>query len=52
MRDEQWAGFYAAYVGRVGDFASPSLLTQWLEAAPAADDWAASAAKHVLGRLG
>ena len=41
-RDEQWSGFYAAYtLGRVGDFAAPSALSQWLEEAPAGEKWAA-----------
>ena len=31
QRDERWAGWYAAYVlGRVGDFATPSDLAEWL----------------------
>ena len=31
-RDEQWAGWYAAYVlGRLGDFTSPTALSSWLE---------------------
>lgn len=51
-RDEQWAAFYTAYLlGRLGDFAAPPSLTRWLESAPAGDDWADSAATHVLGRL-
>ena len=51
QRDEQWAGFYAAFVlGRVGDFASPSDLVAWLRAAPASEEWAASAAKYVLSQ--
>ena len=33
-RDEQWAGWYSAYVlGRLGDFATPTLLTRSLEEA-------------------
>ena len=52
VRDERWAGWYAAYVlGRLGDFVSPSALAQWLEESPAGDDWAAGAAEHVIGRL-
>jgi hypothetical protein len=51
-RDAQWSGFYAAYVmGRVGDFAAPSDLSQWLEEAPGSEEWAATAASHVLSRL-
>jgi len=52
-RDEQWAGFYAAYVlGQLGDFATPSELSVWLEQAPSDNDWNQSAANHVLGKLG
>ena len=51
-RDEAWPGWYAAYVlGRLGDFATPSELTRWLEEAPADDDWSESAAAFVLERL-
>ena len=51
-RDERWSGFYAAYVlGRLGDFAASSALSQWLEEAPAGDQWAATAARHVRSRL-
>ncbi len=52
-QDEQWSAFYAAYtLGRIGDFAAPSDLTQWLEEAPDGENWAASAASYVLSRLG
>ena len=51
-RDEQWSGFYAAYVlGRLGDFAASSALSQWLEEAPGGEKWAATAARHVLSQL-
>ncbi len=51
QRDEHWAGWYAAYVlGRLGDFATPSRLTAWLEAA-AGEDRAASATDAVLSHL-
>ncbi len=51
-RDEQWPGWYAAYVlGRLGDFAAPTPLSRWLEAAPGGDNWTASAAAHVLRQL-
>ncbi len=51
-RDEQWSGFYAAYaLGRLGDFAAPSALSAWLEAAPSGDHWPTSAAAHVFERL-
>ena len=52
VNDAQWAGFYAAYVlGRVGDFATPSDLTRWLQSAPDSDQWSDSAADHVLAQL-
>ncbi len=52
QHDAQWSGFYAAYVlGRLGDFASPSALARWLEAAPEADDWAGQAATFALSKL-
>ena len=51
-RDEQWAGFYAAYaLGRLGDFAEPSTLSSWLEESPTGDHWPTSAAVHVLERM-
>lgn len=53
VHDEQWAGFYAAYVlGRLGDFTTPTLLAGWLEGAPSVDDWSAAAAGYVQGHLG
>ena len=53
VRDERWAGWYAAYVlGRLGDFATPSDLAQWLADAPNGSDWSATAADYVLGQLG
>ena len=52
-RDKQWPAFYAAYtLGRIGDFAAPSVLSQWLEEAPTGENWEASAASYVLSRLG
>ncbi len=51
-RDEQWAGWYAAYVlGRLGDFTSPTSLARWLAEAPSEEDWAAGSARHVTGQL-
>ncbi|MEW6144234.1 MAG: hypothetical protein AB1598_04360 [Thermodesulfobacteriota bacterium] len=53
VRHEEWAVFYAAYVlGRLGDFAKPSDLTRWLGEAPLTDNWAESAAAHVLSEIG
>jgi hypothetical protein len=52
VRDEQWAGWYAAYVlGRLGDFTTPIRLTEWLGAAPSADDWPGAAASYVMEQL-
>jgi len=52
VHDQQWPGFYAAYVlGRLGDFASPTILASWLQSAPDAAGWASSAAHHVLQML-
>ena len=48
VRDEQWAGWYAAYVlGRLGDFVNSSTLTNWLSTAPGSDDWSNSAAAYI-----
>jgi len=50
--DEQWAGWYAAYVlGRLGDFVSPTTLTQWLKDTPNEDNWSALAASFILKQL-
>lgn len=52
VRDEVWAAFYAAYVlGRLGDFARASTLAALLTEAPLTDNWAESAAAHVLMRI-
>jgi len=49
VRHEEWAPFYAAYVlGRLGDFVPASSLAGWLSKAPLTDNWAESAAAHVL----
>ena len=47
-RDEQWAGWYAAYMlGRLGDFVSASTLTEWVSTAPDSDEWSSTAASHI-----
>lgn len=52
VRDEQWAGWYCAYgLGRLGDFTTPSLLTQWLGEVSGDGDWVTNAAAHVLIRM-
>ena len=52
-RDEQWAGWYSAYVlGSLGDFTTPTLLTRWLEEVSGEGDWQKNAAAHVLSNIG
>jgi len=52
VRDENWAGWYSAYVlGRLGDFVSPTTLTNWLEEAPNDGNWSALTSKYVLSKL-
>lgn len=52
QRDENWAGFYAAFaLGRLGDFATASTLSRWLTEAPSGDNWPALAASHALDAL-
>ncbi len=51
-RDEQWAGWYSAYVlGRLGDFTTPTSLTRWLETVSSEGDWSQTAAAHVLSSI-
>ncbi|MGH7851791.1 MAG: hypothetical protein ACREOP_15965 [Thermodesulfobacteriota bacterium] len=53
VRHEEWAAFYTAYVlGRLGDFAPPSIMSKWLTEAPLTQDWAESAAVHILSEIG
>lgn len=53
VRHEEWATFYAPYVlGRLGDFARPSDMTKWLAEAPLTENWAESAAAHILSEIG
>ena len=53
IHDEQWPGWYAAYVlGRLGDFVTPTTLAGWLSAAPASNDWPSSTADYIEERLG
>ena len=52
VRDEHWAGLYSAYVlERLGDFFSPTTLTNWLEEAPNDENWSTLASKYVLSKL-
>jgi hypothetical protein len=51
-RDEQWPGWYSAYVlGRLGDFTSPSALSSWLKSAPSEGEWSIDAASFVLAQI-
>lgn len=51
--DEQWPGWYAAYVlGRLGDFSSPSNLSSWLENVPGEGDWTVNAANNIFSQIG
>ena len=52
VRDELWAGFYAAYaLGRLGDFTAASRLAGLLEEVDAPSNWSAAAAEHVATTL-
>ena len=53
VRDNLWAGFYAAFVlGRLGDIATASRLAALLEEVEAPSNWSENAAEHVLIKLG
>ena len=50
--DEDWAGWYAAYVvGRLRDFTTPTSLTTWLDEVSTDRDWAEAAAIYVANKL-
>jgi uncharacterized protein len=52
VRDELWAGFYAAFVlGRLGDFTAASRLAALLEEVDAPSNWSQAAAEHVATTL-
>ena len=52
VRDELWAGFYAAFVlGRLGDFTAASRLAALLEEVDATSNWSEAAAEHVTATL-
>lgn len=52
VHHEQWAMWYSAYaLGRLGDFTTPTLLTQWLTEVAAEKDWFKRTAEHILERL-
>ena len=51
VRDEHWAGWYAAYViGKFGEYTTPTNLTTWLAKAEG-EPWSEAAAQHVLDQL-
>lgn len=53
VRHQQWAGWYSAYtLGRLNDFTTPTLLTQWLEEVSDEKSWFKKAAEHILDKLG
>ncbi len=50
--DEEWPGWYAAYVlGRLGDFTTPSRLTVWLANVPNGEDWLTSAVAYIFEQI-
>jgi hypothetical protein len=52
VRDDLWAGFYAAFVlGRLGDVVEASRLAALLEEVDAPSNWSENAAEHVLTNL-
>ena len=51
VRHKQWAMWYAAYVlGRLDNFTTATLLTQWLSEVDD-KDWFNKAAEHVVSNL-
>ncbi len=51
-RDEQWSGWYAAYVlGRLGDFTTPTTLAGWLGEVSGEGDWTKNAASHIFSNV-
>ena len=51
-RDQQWAGWYSAYVlGRLGHFTTPTTLTRWLKEVSGEGDWSQNAAAHVRSSI-
>lgn len=50
--DQNWYGFYAAYVlGRLGPFVDVSQLSRWLEEPSAMGKWSLITAELILVRL-
>jgi hypothetical protein len=52
VRHEQWAWWYSAYVlGRLEEFTTPTLLTQWLTEVGDEKEWFKKAAEHVSSKI-
>ncbi len=52
VRHEQWAMWYSAYIlGRLNNFTTPTLLTQWLQEVTYKEDWFKKTADYVLKKL-
>ena len=52
VADNQWSGFFAAYVlGRLGEFTPASRLALLIDEVETESDWATAAAEHVLKKL-
>ena len=51
VRHKKWAMWYAAYVlGRLGDFTTPTLLTQWLSEFED-ERWFSKAPGYILSKI-
>ncbi|MEM7801272.1 MAG: hypothetical protein AAF633_18915 [Chloroflexota bacterium] len=52
VRDEMWPGWYAAFViGCLGDFTTPTELTEWLIEVSFEGDWFENAVELIAERL-
>jgi hypothetical protein len=52
VRHEQWAWWYSAYVlGRLNDFITPTLLTEWLAEVTDGTNWFKTAAEYVYLKI-
>jgi hypothetical protein len=52
VRHEQWAWWYSAYIlGRLGEFTSPTQLTQWLSEVVDEKSWFKTASEYVSSKL-
>jgi len=49
---KQWYIWYAAFVlGRLGNFTTPTLLTQWIMEISDKEKWFKKTAEHILNKL-